>query len=258
MNRVILLGVNSQFKVTGVQDPVSLDYIDDATVTVTLLRNNGDEVVGETWPKAMVFVPNSNGEYACALSNSLVANDGEVGAAVVSITHALLTTQLSLEVVYQTYDQSQLEWTSRTDLELMFGRENVRVWADMENSEDPESDIARKIQWAIREATADAQSRLAGGPVIPERLTDVRGPLRVAVTRLAGILLYECRGLVDTSSEDGVHRLKRHEKLADEFFWRVNAGQITLADHVRTHPAVFRDDSVETTGTVIQNFDYLR
>ena len=42
-------------------DPV---YVNDASVTVTILDSNGDELAGEAWPVALPYVSGSNGNYS--------------------------------------------------------------------------------------------------------------------------------------------------------------------------------------------------
>lgn len=55
----------------GTSNSLTAEYINDATVEVTVLDSAGNEVAGETWPKAMPYVPDSAGIYRCTLSASL-------------------------------------------------------------------------------------------------------------------------------------------------------------------------------------------
>ena len=116
-------------------------------------------------------------------------------------------------------------WTTRLELETMFGRTNVMQWADVENSRNEET-IRQAICAACEDATDDAKSRLSGGAcgtvVVPNRT------LRRMTTRLAAGLLYEARGVHDTSDENGRFKLKWSLDRADKWFKQVLAGQIIL------------------------------
>lgn len=121
-------------------------------------------------------------------------------------------------------------WTSREELNSMFGETNVDQWGDLENTGNA-SLIANTINEACEDATDDARSRLrnsaAGTIVVAPRI------LRRNVTRLAGMLLYESRGVSDApDSGEGKHRLAYSNKRADAFFRAVQAGQIQLTGAV--------------------------
>jgi hypothetical protein len=59
-------------EVTGVKNKVSDTYINNASVTVTLIDYaTGAQVSGETWPLALSNVPLSNGDYRATLVDSL-------------------------------------------------------------------------------------------------------------------------------------------------------------------------------------------
>lgn len=134
-------------------------------------------------------------------------------------------------------------WTSRNELNKMFGKSNIDQWADIENEQDPD-DIAEKIDWAVVAGTDEAKSRLRGHA--PGVIAIAPESLRTATTRLAGVMLYEARGVKDTGDdEDGKHRLKYHQDRAEMFFRRVIAGQIRLTDQdteVTRYPRFVPDD----------------
>jgi hypothetical protein len=70
--------------VTSVKNYVSGDYINDATVEVTILDDNNQEVSGETWPKA-VGPLGVSGTYRCTLPYDLDINDDEAYTAKVFV-----------------------------------------------------------------------------------------------------------------------------------------------------------------------------
>lgn len=241
MSHTVLLGVDQVFSVDGIQNPLTLAYITDATVNLTLLDSNGDEIAGQVWPLAMAYVADSNGKYQVALPATLVADDGERGTASIEITSGAYSATLSLDVDYQDYDQTQLDWSSRTELDYLFGRKNIDQWADLDNEQDA-THIAERVRWAVQAASEDARLRLKNGPIDVEEMGSACSPLRIATTRLAGVLLYESRGVVDTSDEKGSHRLQAHVKAADQFFRQVNAGVLTLEGARDSVPFLVKDE----------------
>jgi hypothetical protein len=66
------------------------DYVNDATVTVTLYKDEtGNEVSGETWPLSMSYVTSSNGDYEATLSDLLSLREGRSYVAVVTVDNRI-------------------------------------------------------------------------------------------------------------------------------------------------------------------------
>jgi hypothetical protein len=62
------------------------DYVNDATVTVTLYKGEtGNTVAGETWPLSLSYVSASNGDYEAVLSDGLALREGRIYVAVVTV-----------------------------------------------------------------------------------------------------------------------------------------------------------------------------
>lgn len=118
-------------------------------------------------------------------------------------------------------------WTSRQELELLFGATPISQWADVENTNNPQY-IQAKIDWAVRVATSDAKSRLNGS--IADGITNPGDMLRAMTTALAAVWLYTARGVKDTSSDEGRFRLSWARKKADDWFNDVVAGKIELLE----------------------------
>jgi hypothetical protein len=93
---------------------------------------------------------------------------------------------------------------TRDTLETIFGRSNIRKWADLDNDDD-EATIAERIAYAIAWAEANFTSLTLGGPAVPASsvvVDDVKA-------KYAGIWLYESRGITDddaTKSPIAHHR----------------------------------------------------
>jgi hypothetical protein len=244
MSRIVLyLDNDNGLTLRGLHTKNPKTYVNDGTVGVTLRDSSGDALAGQSWPLAMSYVAGSDGDYVGTLEDTLVASVGDVGTVEIALAGSSLIGNIELEYVFA--ERVAVDyWTSRIELERMFGATSVSKWADLENLQ-VSSDIVERIDWACREATDDARLRLRGSSAHWTR--NAPRQLRLAVTRLAGVLLYESRGIIDTSSEKGEHRLSRHEKIADLFFRRVQAGQLRLADESdeTVHVPVFVEDTDE-------------
>jgi hypothetical protein len=46
-------------------------FVNNATVTVTIVDGDGEEVEGQTWPATMTYVTSSSGDYRAILSHQL-------------------------------------------------------------------------------------------------------------------------------------------------------------------------------------------
>jgi hypothetical protein len=116
-------------------------------------------------------------------------------------------------------------WTTRIELERMFGKSNITQWADVENTRNEET-IRQNICAACEDATDEAKGVLQGGAagtvVVASR------DLRRNVTRIAAGLLYESRGVRDTSDEEGKNRLSTSVNRAQKWLRKVNAGVVRL------------------------------
>ncbi len=127
------------------------------------------------------------------------------------------------------------DWTSRDELELLFGASPIAQWADVENTNDPRY-IAHKIDWGVKTATSDAKARLRGSNA--DGILTPGWMLRSMVTALGGVALYTARGVKDTSSDEGRFRLSWARKKADDWFNAVVAGRYEL-DEVPDPPTSF-------------------
>lgn len=97
-------------------------------------------------------------------------------------------------------------YCTRTDVELVFGRNNVLKWADLDGDEDDDF-IENRITTMIALAHEQTNDALrAGGYIVPVA-DPVPTSLSYQVAALAGVLLYESRGAIDSENDDGTHRL---------------------------------------------------
>lgn len=122
-------------------------------------------------------------------------------------------------------------YCQRSDVEAVFGPSNVLKWADIENDGDVDA-IAARVASAIAWATEEINDKLRGGPyTIPLTGLSVAPALPTTVVdltaNLAGVWLYESRGVQDFSEETGTpyHRLQWNRKRAYDAMKEIRAGQ---------------------------------
>jgi len=119
---------------------------------------------------------------------------------------------------------AQPTYATRQDLEYVYGKDNVKKWADVDNL-GVDDDIQERICWALAESRAYVDSRLRGGPyAIP--FTEPYDYQVVSMSaRYAGVLLYESRGITDFA-ENGrpQHQLSMHRTQVTHWLQQVLAG----------------------------------
>lgn len=71
-------------EVRGLQEAISGDYANGATVSVTIVDECGTAVSGQSWPIAMSYVSGSNGDYRATIPNTVQLTAGRTYFAQVS------------------------------------------------------------------------------------------------------------------------------------------------------------------------------
>lgn len=100
-----------------------------------------------------------------------------------------------------------MSYCTQTDLEIVFGAENINKWADADNLED-NGDILARIAWAIEDAQSDIDSRLSVRFTTP--LETVPTLIKMLCTKLAGVKLYEFpRGIADGEESQDFSAMKQ-------------------------------------------------
>ncbi len=138
-----------------------------------------------------------------------------------------------------------MSYCTRSDIEDLFGPLNVAKWADLDNDQDATA-IASRIARAIAVATARIDDRLRGGPYSLPIVGDPPTLVNLAAS-LAGLWLYESRGVQDFSPETGVpmHRLRWFSEQAEKTLKDLRAGvlrlDVALVGQGTTAPIVVND-----------------
>lgn len=125
-----------------------------------------------------------------------------------------------------------MAYATRTNLENLFGLSNVTKWADIEG-DGVAATITARITLALDNADTEINDRLRDGryaiPIVSNPL-----PLGLVDTaaRLAGVWLYESRGVVDMDLDTGrpIHKLQWHAKRAENWIKKVKTGVLKLSE----------------------------
>lgn len=123
-----------------------------------------------------------------------------------------------------------MAYAARTNVEAVFGVDSVSKWADLEN-EGVEADIAARIASALSYAEDEVNGRLRGGPYSIPLGEPVESSIVDITAKLAGVWLYESRGVQDIDPETGrpLHKLVWHKKDAEQKMSDILSGKRRLA-----------------------------
>ncbi|HPS52794.1 MAG TPA: DUF1320 family protein, partial [Phycisphaerae bacterium] len=91
-----------------------------------------------------------------------------------------------------------MSYATKSEIESVFGKSNVASWSNLDNEMSGADDT--RIASAISYADSIINARLRGGryalPLVNSQGT-VPGLVKDWAAKLAGVWLYECRGLFD-------------------------------------------------------------
>lgn len=248
----IYIDSDNLLEVRGVINTATEEPINDATVEVTLYdvlpEDGGTALSGMTWPFELTYVTDTDGNYRGTLEDTLVIGDLTGGKLKVEIDGDSLQATLWFDVVFSARAEPSLGWSSREEIEDLFGSDNVAKWADKDNDAS-EIKIRRRIRRAIEYATSDARMKLTDTSVKLSEMSDPPVVLRDAVSRMAGVWLYETRGVADTADEEGKHVLTTHKKQAEKFYNGIRSGRYRIDAGVKRTPIVVKDEDTEDEDT---------
>lgn len=127
-----------------------------------------------------------------------------------------------------------MAYANRADVELLYGAANIVIWANLESGDPEDEDVAdaidARIASALADAEADVDDRTRGGPyAVP--FPSVPVCIKRATALLAGVMLYEARGVTDFDSETGKpqHQLQYQKKEAEAICASVRSGARVLS-----------------------------
>lgn len=138
-----------------------------------------------------------------------------------------------------------MAYATRADVEMIYGAENTRKWADLDNEQNLD-DIEVRVQWALDQAAARIDAQLSGGAYGLPFDEPYSLLLVEANARLAGVLLHDARGYTD---ED---EFKPHREAASRLIRSVRSGKLTLigVEAAKSIPAAVTDYANEPDATI--------
>lgn len=125
-------------------------------------------------------------------------------------------------------------YCERSDVEAVYGVENVKKWADLDNDVDPVK-IEARITWARCLASERINVRLASSPYDVPFLEPFPDVLVDITARLSGLLLHDSRGVEDLDAEGRpTDVLQTHRNEYARFIQDVYAGRIRFPELTST------------------------
>lgn len=77
-SQVLYVANDNLITLSGLKDAsAGGDFINDATVQVTLLDSDGEEVTPQSWPTTLSYVTDSDGDYEAVLEEDLNVSHGD-------------------------------------------------------------------------------------------------------------------------------------------------------------------------------------
>lgn len=140
-------------------------------------------------------------------------------------------------------------YCTRADIEQFYGRENVQKWAELDGDKNS-TNIATRISDAISHASNDIDDGLRGGPYTVPFADTIPLTILDLARRLAGVRLYESRGIQDFEAETGspVHRLAWHASYVRKMLAEIKSGKrrLDIAQRYSTRPQVVRTEEADS------------
>ena len=118
--------------------------------------------------------------------------------------------------------------STRRDVELVYGKDNVALWGNPDNIEDL-AEVEARINWANDYAEQEFLGRIAEGPYDPEEVRTTKPMMAVLIcASLAGVHLYDTRRVID--SDESTNRVAKQKKNVDRWIGQIMSGQLKLID----------------------------
>ena len=135
-------------------------------------------------------------------------------------------------------------YTDSTKIEAQFGVENVHKWLGIDDT-DEAVDYALRMYALIAAAESQIDDLLRRSTLTVPFTTTIPSVVSDVATALAGVRMYESRGVTDFNPETGVpqHRLHYQKKEAEKKLAIMCTGQLRVAgDEGVRYPAIVEDE----------------
>lgn len=231
MARTLIIGADNTISIQylSVPDTSPVQYINGATITWSLQDLSGNVLGTGSFSALSDSSSEIQGAYdttvPASLTNTLKANNA----------YNFLQTAVSSGFTSTWTDQytaisspsPDITYANRIDMENIFGKVNIKQWADIDNDGNLQT-IDARVLWSLILSYNMVNSKLLGGIYsVP-----LKGSYPIIIytqAALAAVKLYESRGITNTS-EDGtpIHQLLHHKKEAMNNLAQIRAGVIRI------------------------------
>ena len=103
---IVLVNNDNVVELNGLRNPVTGEFLNAATVDITITDPDGVEVTGETWPLTIPYVAASNGIYRVILDKVIDFIAGVRYTAVINAAESGLDAKWTLTYLAQVRDSS--------------------------------------------------------------------------------------------------------------------------------------------------------
>jgi hypothetical protein len=119
-------------------------------------------------------------------------------------------------------------YAARSDVENLFGATNVQKWSDVDNQGNV-STVANRVNWSLSLASTKLDDLLRGGPYAVPFTAPFPLSLTDSCARLAGVLLYDSRGIRDMDVDNNpIHQMQPHRTMVEQWVRAIRAGRLRL------------------------------
>lgn len=132
-----------------------------------------------------------------------------------------------------------MTYATTTNLDLVFGIENLNRWADLDNNKNPNT-IAERKEWALETAEDYINGRFAQSKYLVP-FSDCPKLIKHLTCLYAGILLYDGRG--QNATEKARDQVSRQRKEFDRLLRQILSGQVTLIGGLSGDPLEFTSET---------------
>ena len=143
-------------------------------------------------------------------------------------------------------------YTTRSNLETVFGKQNILRWADLDNDGNA-AEISSRITYACETASSNfedilRQRRYTFPITMSKSVIDL-------VTKMATLLLYDAREIIDGNS--GTDALSLVRQKVEEKLGKIRRGEIILeGGQTKNVPAVIQDEELNRINHYPDPFDH--
>ena len=118
-------------------------------------------------------------------------------------------------------------YIGQSDVEQIFGTVNVAKWSNLDNLDESGSPDTTRITTAITYAEDWLDEQLRNGPYTTPLAGTLPQTVKNAVAAMAGVWLYEARGVDDFDGESD-NPITAHRNRAQRYVARVLRGEVQL------------------------------